>query len=167
MAKKTTSKTSKTPRKPATKTARLRKEAMATADANLARIEATPSPDVPAGEAPSSKDATGGANATRANVGRKRGKSEAKPKAKLDPKPKKASGLDLAAQVLAEAGEPMSAKVIAERAIAAGWQTNGATPEATLYAAIIREIRAKGEDARFRKVDRGLFEATAAAKKGA
>ena len=34
---------------------------------------------------------------------------------------------------------------------------NGKTPDATLYAAILREINAKGKDARFRKVDRGQF----------
>jgi hypothetical protein len=33
----------------------------------------------------------------------------------------------------------------------------GKTPEATLYAAIIREIAAKGKEARFKKHDRGLF----------
>ncbi len=36
------------------------------------------------------------------------------------------------------------------------WSTpSGATPEATLYASILREI--KGKDARFKKVDRALF----------
>jgi len=80
-----------------------------------------------------------------------------------DRKPKRVSGLDLAAKVLAEAGEPLNAKTIAERAIAAGWKTSGKTPEATLYAAIIREIAKKGKDARFVKHDRGLF----AAAKGA
>ena len=74
-------------------------------------------------------------------------------------KPKRVSGLDLAAKVLADAGEPLNAKSIAERAIAAGWKTNGKTPEATLYAAIIREIAKKGKDARFAKHDRGLFTA--------
>ena len=38
------------------------------------------------------------------------------------------------------------------------WTTNGKTPEATIYAAIIREIAAKGKDARFKKVERGKFE---------
>jgi len=74
-------------------------------------------------------------------------------------KEKKPSGLDLAAKVLASAKEPLAAKEIAERAIAAGWQTNGKTPHATLYAAMIREIRDKGRDSRFEKVDRGLFKA--------
>lgn len=88
------------------------------------------------------------------------GNDAPKPKKEKAPKPaKKPSGLDLAAKVLAEAGEPMQAKTIAERAIAAGWRTNGATPHATLYAAMIREIASKGDAARFRKTDRGLFAA--------
>lgn len=33
----------------------------------------------------------------------------------------------------------------------------GKTPEASLYASIIREIAKKGEQARFRKVSRGRF----------
>jgi hypothetical protein len=33
----------------------------------------------------------------------------------------------------------------------------GKTPEATLYAAIIREIAAKGTAARFKKHERGVF----------
>jgi hypothetical protein len=39
------------------------------------------------------------------------------------------------------------------------WRSEGATPEATLSAAIGREIRAKGGDSRFVKKDRGLFTA--------
>ena len=62
--------------------------------------------------------------------------------------------------MLADAGEPLKAKQIAERAIAAGWKTNGKTPQATLYAAIIREIAAKGAQARFKKHERGVFVAT-------
>jgi len=81
-------------------------------------------------------------------------------KAPKERKPKRVSGLDLAAKVLADAKEPLNAKAIAERAIAAGWTTNGKTPEATLYAAIIREIAKKGAESRFRKADRGLFTAT-------
>ena len=90
----------------------------------------------------------------------KRPKTAAK-KPAADRKP---SGLDLAAKVLADAGEPLKAKQIAERAIAAGWKTNGKTPEATLYAAMTREIAKKGDAARFRKADRGLFEAGPGAK---
>jgi len=74
-------------------------------------------------------------------------------------KPKRVSGLDLAAKVLVDAKEPLQAKAIAERAIAAGWKTTGKTPHATLYASMIREIAKKGKDARFVKTDRGLFAA--------
>lgn len=76
-------------------------------------------------------------------------------------KGKQPSGLDLAAKVLANAGEPLAAKTIAKRVIAAGWQTSGKTPHATLYAAMTREIQTKGKDARFVKVGRGRFKAKA------
>ena len=72
---------------------------------------------------------------------------------------KRPSGLDAAAKVLAEAKEPLGAKEMVERMLAKGiWQTTGRTPSATIYAAIIREIAAKGSDARFRKTARGMFE---------
>ena len=82
-------------------------------------------------------------------------------------KPKRASGLTLAAHVLAEARRPLPAKDITELVLAAGWKTNGKTPEATLYAAITREIAKKGKDARFVKTGRGLFAAAAKNGKGA
>jgi len=69
------------------------------------------------------------------------------------------SGLDAAAQVLADARQPLSTKELVERMLAKGlWQTGGKTPAATIYSAIIREIANKGDAARFRKVDRGKFE---------
>jgi len=72
---------------------------------------------------------------------------------------KRVSGLDAAAKVLAEAKQPLTAKVIVEQMLAKDlWQTNGKTPTATIYAAMIREIAAKGDKARFRKVERGKFE---------
>ena len=61
--------------------------------------------------------------------------------------------------MLAEATEPMASKEIVEAAMALGWTTSGKTPHATLYAAMTREIAAKGKDARFVKVDRGRFAA--------
>ena len=68
------------------------------------------------------------------------------------------SGLDAAAKVLEEAGEPLSCKAIVERAFEKGyWQSEGKTPAATVYAAILREMQKKGDDARFRKMGRGLF----------
>ena len=86
-----------------------------------------------------------------------------KPRAKKaagEPRPKRTSALDAAAQVLAAAGQPMRTKeMIATMAERGLWSSpNGKTPEATLYAAILREIGAKSDAARFRKVERGQFE---------
>ena len=99
-------------------------------------------------------------DATQSEIGRKAkgGNTTKAAKAPKEKKARKPSGLDLAAKVLAEAKEPLKAKTIAERVIAAGWETSGATPHATLYAAMIREIKAKEKDARFEKVDRGQFQ---------
>ncbi len=74
---------------------------------------------------------------------------------------KKMSGLDAAAKVLAEAGEPMRCQEMLERMAEKGyWKSpGGKTPAATLHAAITREINTKGQDARFKKTDRGLFAA--------
>lgn len=74
-------------------------------------------------------------------------------------KPKRVSALDAAAQVLAKATKPMRAKeLIAEMSAKGLWKSpDGKTPEATLYAAIIREIAAKGDKARFKKHERGVF----------
>jgi hypothetical protein len=70
------------------------------------------------------------------------------------------SGLDAAAQVLARADGPMRCGDLAAAIIAQGlWTTKGKTPAATLNAAIIREIKAKGAQSRFRKTSRGLFTA--------
>ena len=91
-------------------------------------------------------------------------KTEKANKAKKAATPAKAdkpmSGLDAAAKVLSEAKEPMSAKQIVETMLAKGmWKTSGATPHATIYAAMIREIAAKGGEARFKKTARGRFTA--------
>jgi len=52
--------------------------------------------------------------------------------------------------VLKATGEPMHVKAIVEAAAKRGlWKSNAATPHATLYAAMIREIAAKGKAARF------------------
>jgi hypothetical protein len=80
-------------------------------------------------------------------------------RAKREPKEKRMSGLDAAAKVLEEAGQPMNAKEMVETAEAKGyWKSpGGKTPHATVYSAIIREIKVKGAEARFCKADRGKF----------
>ena len=78
--------------------------------------------------------------------------------AKAPAKPKRASGLDAAAQVLAEAGGTMGSRQIVDVMLAKGlWKTRGKTPHATIYAAIIREIQKKGSKSRFERVARGKF----------
>ena len=75
-------------------------------------------------------------------------------------KPKRVSALDAAAQVLKAAGKPMRAQeLIAAMAEQNLWKSpGGATPHATLYAAMMREARDKGSASRFTKVDRGQFQ---------
>jgi hypothetical protein len=89
-------------------------------------------------------------------------KPEGKPKrarSKKEPKPKRMSGLDAAAKVLEESSEPMNVKQIVEVAESKGyWKSpGGKTPWATVYSAIIREVKTRGQDARFRKAERGRF----------
>jgi hypothetical protein len=67
--------------------------------------------------------------------------------------------------VLVLAGKPMNTKDMVAKMLADGlWKTGGKTPAATTYAATLRKVRAKGKDARFRKTERGQFEATEAAR---
>ncbi len=86
---------------------------------------------------------------------------ETKGKAAKPPKEKKISALDAAAQVLAKADEPMNcAQLIVAMSKAGLWSApNGATPHATLYSTITREITTKEKDARFKKAERGMFAA--------
>jgi hypothetical protein len=80
-------------------------------------------------------------------------------KATAEQKPKRLSALDAAAQVLKSAGKPMRARELVTAMGEQGlWSSpTGATPWATIYAAMAREERDKGDASRFRKVDRGLF----------
>ena len=90
-------------------------------------------------------------------------KAEAKAKpAAPSPKAVPPKGLGLisaAAAVLERSDAPMSVKAMIEAAKSEGLWTpkGGKTPEQTLYSAIIREIRDKGNASRFRKEGRGLF----------
>ncbi|MCG3181397.1 MAG: hypothetical protein BIFFINMI_03790 [Phycisphaerae bacterium] len=86
-----------------------------------------------------------------------------KPAAKVSKPEGKMSGLDAAAKVLAESPTPLNARQIVEQAAAKGyWTSSAATPHSTIYAAMIVEIAKKGDQARFKKVDRGLFTAAGA-----
>ena len=87
-----------------------------------------------------------------------KGKTKASTKTKREPKAG-LSMLDAAAKVLAETGQPMTCKDLIETMATKGlWASpNGKTSAATLSAALHREIKVKGDRARFRKAERGQF----------
>jgi HB1, ASXL, restriction endonuclease HTH domain len=72
---------------------------------------------------------------------------------------KKLSALDAAVRVLEETGQAMNcAELIAAMAARGYWSSpKGRTPAGTLYSAVLREIQTKGDQARFRKTERGKF----------
>lgn len=119
------------------------------------RTKATKAPGKPAGDPKPPK-------APKAAKPAKEPK-EAKQKAAKpaqEPKAKKVSALDAAAQVLAaKPGHAMKCpELVAEMEKQGLWTSpGGKTPAATLYSAIITEIKKKGEKARFKKVDAGSF----------
>ncbi|MBN1489779.1 MAG: winged helix-turn-helix domain-containing protein [Phycisphaerae bacterium] len=122
-------------------------------------------------QATTAKDATQAPTlATGANRAAKAGKDanpqRAATRAKQgEPKAKRPSGLDAAARVLAESGKPMTCRQIVEAAFQQKyWTSDGLTPYATIYSAMIREIAQKGTTARFKKIGRGRFVARPAAK---
>ena len=80
-------------------------------------------------------------------------------KASAETTNKKLSAIDAAAKVLAESSEPLNTKQMIEAMAAKGYWSSpgGKTPHATLYSAILREITAKGNEARFKKTERGHF----------
>jgi hypothetical protein len=85
-------------------------------------------------------------------------------RAEVKPQKKKTwlSALNAAARVLAETDAAMTCQELIAVMAKKGYWTSpgGRTPQATLYSAIAREIKAKGADARFRKTERGTFAST-------
>ena len=182
MSTKTKKATTKTSSKA---TEKARRDAIAATQANLERIDAgldreVTSPAIdPTAQQVASIDVDPKVEIAAARKHAAKGKKDAEPapkapkppKAKApkqakpakEPKAKKLSALDAAAQVLAKSDKPMTSKALidamAEQHL---WSSpGGKTPEATLYAAMLREITAKGKESRFKKVDRGLFTSNA------
>ena len=85
-------------------------------------------------------------------------------KAAPDNATKKMSAIDAAAKVLGEASEAMNCQEMIKAMREKGYWTSpgGKTPHATLYSAILRELQTKGNDARFKKTERGKFKAAPA-----
>ena len=99
--------------------------------------------------------------ATKKKTTKKTTKRTTKPRAqaaKKIPAKKKMSQLDAAVKVLGQAKNPMSCKEMVEAMAKKKLWTSpsGKTPDQTLYASILRDLR-KGKDARFKKVAPGKF----------
>jgi hypothetical protein len=153
-------------------TEKARRAALAELRERSARLdaqEAKASPTTPAGAPGGELGAVAGSPVPPKAKGAKGAKAKAPkaaktPKPAKEKKPKRVSGLDAAAMVLASAKAPMNCKqIFAEIQSRKLWTTKGATPESTIYAAMLREERAKGKASRFIKSDRGLFTAGAKA----
>src|SRR5262249_28738221 len=88
----------------------------------------------------------------------KKMRQAAKTKSK-DAAPSKLSALDAAAKILEESGQAMNCQaMIQEMAAKVYWTPpNGKPPAATLYSALLREIKLKGKQSRFQKTARGQF----------
>jgi hypothetical protein len=99
-------------------------------------------------------------SSARKSTKKQQGASSAAAATKTEKKAKsKLSQLDAAAQVLADAKEPMNTKAMVEVMEQRGfWKSpDGKTPAATLYSAILREIQKKGAESRFQKAGPGSF----------
>jgi hypothetical protein len=122
------------------------------------KARARPEPEA-AATAPAPEAQTAETPAPEGEVERRTRKSGRAKKAAGE---KKLSAIDAAAKVLADAGTAMNCQelitVMAEKNL---WTSpGGKTPAATLYSAILREVQTKGNEARFRKTERGKFSAT-------
>ena len=75
---------------------------------------------------------------------------------------KKLSCVKAALKVLTDNGEPMNAQEMIAAMVDAGlWESpGGKTPHATLYSAILRDMK-RGDESRFVKTERGRFTARA------
>jgi short subunit dehydrogenase-like uncharacterized protein len=91
-------------------------------------------------------------------------KAEKKAKAKPNAGDKKLSAINAAHKVLADTGKAMNCQELIAAMTEKGLWTSpgGLTPHATLYSAILRELKAKGGESRFRKTEKGKFAAKTA-----
>ena len=116
------------------------------------------------------KPAKGAAKKTAAEKAEPAAKADTKPKAekkaKTNPEAgdKKLSAINAAHKVLADTGKAMNTQELIAAMTEKGLWTSpgGLTPEATLYSAILRELKTKGNAVRFRKVEKGKFAAKTA-----
>jgi short subunit dehydrogenase-like uncharacterized protein len=116
------------------------------------------------------KPAKGAAKKATAEKPEPAPKADAKPKAKKNAKTKpgagdkKLSAINAAYKVLVDTGKAMNCQELIAAMTEKGLWTSpgGLTPAATLYSAILRELKAKGGESRFRKTEKGKFAAKTA-----
>jgi hypothetical protein len=129
-------------------------------------LERTPAEDTPAEKAPPAETAPQTLTPPQPAAGQADAHSIAakpsrtrQPKAVKDGRGGRLSALDAAAKVLGETGKPMTCpELIAAMAAKGYWKSPaGKTPQATLCAAILRDIATKGRNSRFLKTQRGQF----------
>ena len=109
-------------------------------------------------KAAAAKTTTAKASPAKSDTAKAAPAKAAAPKPADGAKPK-LSLVKAAIAVLGETDEALNTKQMIEQAKAKGLWTpgEGKTPEQTLYSAIAREIKAKGENARFVQVSKGHF----------
>jgi short subunit dehydrogenase-like uncharacterized protein len=92
------------------------------------------------------------------------GHRPSQPKGKTDAGDKKLSAINAAYKVLADTGKALNCQELIAAMTEKGLWTSpgGLTPQATLYSAILRELKDKGGESRFRKVEKGKFAAKTA-----
>jgi hypothetical protein len=115
-----------------------------------AQAKGRPEPEAVAAPVPQAAETP--APSTEPRTSKSRGLQKAKGQ-------KKMTCLDAAAKLLTETGQPMTCQELIAAMAAKGYWTSpaGKTPAATLYAAIVREIRTKNDQARFRRTVPGRF----------
>lgn len=98
---------------------------------------------------------------SRKTTAKRKAPSKAYAAARRKPKREGLSMIEAAHAVLLKAKCPMKCADVVETMKESGmWASPaGKTPERTLYTSLSREIKTRGDEARFRKTDRGLFEA--------
>ena len=123
-----------------------------------AKGKKTAAPKAAAAKTTTAKASPAKAEAAKSDTAKAAPAKAAAPKPADGAKPK-LSLVKAAIAVLKETDEALNTKQMIEQAKAKGLWTpgEGKTPEQTLYSAIAREIKAKGENARFVQVSKGHF----------
>ncbi len=107
---------------------------------------------------PDKPDKTPGQAASRKRTATTEPKGDPGDKPQDGARTRRKSAIDMAHEILAEAGTSMTVpEIVALGSTREGWNLNGATPVATLNASIVTEIGKKGDQSRFIRTERGKY----------